>query len=92
LLDIFLLCFALLYGITAVDISRRVRGGGTGNGDRIPSMEWGAATALAVLAGGLQVVRWRARAWVERTLVSSDAEAYAARWVLHFASSEHCRA
>ncbi len=79
MLDLSLLGFSLLFALKALDISRNVGHGGIGSQGRFSGLEWGVAVALAVLAGGLQLLRWRARAWVERTLISSDTASYTAR-------------
>jgi hypothetical protein len=42
-------------------------------------IEWSMAISSSTLLIALQAARWRARAWVERTLVSQDTDSYAAR-------------
>ena len=74
LLDLAFLGSSVLYVVMALDF------GGSGQSSRETFLEWGMASVLASLVVGLQVARWRAWAWVERTLVSGDMEMYAERY------------
>ncbi len=86
LLDFIFLGCGLLYVFIALDVGEKSGAEGI---NRWPIMEWSMAATLASVAVGLQAARWRARVWVEQTLVSGDLEEYAARCVTAGADRSH---